>query len=447
MKDLSVGKESSLIFKFAMPMVLGNVFQQLYNVIDSVVVGNYIGKEALAAVGASFPIIFSLISLIIGIATGSTIIIAQYFGGKNIEKVKKTIDTLFIFLFFASILMSAIGIYFAEDIFRFIKLPEEAIPGATLYLQIYLSGLVVFFGFNGISAVLRGLGDSKTPLVFLVLATIMNIILDLLFVIVFEWGISGVAFATLISQSCAFIGGVYYLNRNHDIINLSWKRRLKFDREIFKKSVRIGLPIGLQQVFVALGMMAMYWLVNPFGTNTAAAYSVVFRIDAFASMPAMNFAAALSTFVGQNLGAGKPERIKRGMIATFGMTSIIAITMSLIAIIFSRPLMSMFTSDIEVIEIGVQYLQIVSVFYIAFTTMFTIGAVMRGAGDTLIPMIITFIALWVVRIPLCYFLSLKMGAVGIWWGIPIAWIFGMTFSYFYYLTGRWKSKVLIKDNY
>lgn len=445
MKDLSVGKESSLIFKFAMPMVLGNVFQQLYNVIDSIVVGNYIGKEALAAVGASFPIIFTLISLIIGIATGSTIIIAQYFGAKNIEKVKKAIDTLFIFLFFASVIMSAIGIYFAEDIFRLIKLPEEAIPGATLYLQIYLSGLIVFFGFNGISAILRGLGDSKTPLVFLVIATCINIVLDLVFVIWFGWGITGVALATLIAQTCAFVGGIYYLNRNHDVINLSWRRRLNFDKFIFKKSVGIGLPIGLQQVFVALGMMAMYWLVNPFGTNTAAAYSVVFRIDAFASMPAMNFAGALSTFVGQNIGAGKPERVRRGLIATFGMTSVIAITVSLIAIIFSRPLMSMFTSDVEVIEIGVQYLSIVSIFYIAFTSMFTIGAVMRGAGDTLIPMIITFIALWVVRIPLCYFLSLKMGAIGIWWGIPIAWVFGMTFSYLYYLTGKWKSKVLLKS--
>lgn len=445
MKDLSVGKESSLIFKFAMPMVLGNVFQQLYNVIDSIVVGNYIGKEALAAVGASFPIIFTLISLIIGIATGSTIIIAQYFGAKNIEKVKKAIDTLFIFLFFASVIMSAIGIYFAEDIFRLIKLPEEAIPGATLYLQIYLSGLIVFFGFNGISAILRGLGDSKTPLVFLVIATCINIVLDLVFVIWFGWGITGVALATLIAQTCAFVGGIYYLNRNHDVINLSWRRSLKFDKFIFKKSVGIGLPIGLQQVFVALGMMAMYWLVNPFGTNTAAAYSVVFRIDAFASMPAMNFAGALSTFVGQNIGAGKPERVRRGLIATFGMTSVIAITVSLIAIIFSRPLMSMFTSDVEVIEIGVQYLSIVSIFYIAFTSMFTIGAVMRGAGDTLIPMIITFIALWVVRIPLCYFLSLKMGAIGIWWGIPIAWVFGMTFSYLYYLTGKWKSKVLLKS--
>ncbi len=443
MKDLSVGNERSLIFKFAVPMLLGNVFQQLYNVVDSIVVGNYIGKEALAAVGASFPIIFALISLIIGVATGSTIIIAQYFGAKDMEKVKRAIDTLYIFLFFASILVSALGIYFAEDIFRLIKLPEDAMPNAVKYLQIYMSGLIVFFGFNGISAILRGLGDSKTPLVFMILSTIINIGLDLLFVIGFGWGISGVAIATIIAQGGAFLTGIIYLNRNHDVINLSW-RKIIFDRAIFKKSIGIGLPIGLQQVIVALSMMVMYWLVNPFGTSTTAAYSIVFRIDAFASLPAMNFAAALATFVGQNLGAGKPDRVRRGLKATVGMTAIIAVTVSIISISLAPHLVGLFTSDAEVIKIGVEYLRIVGFFYITFTTMFVIGSVMRGAGDTIVPMIITFVALWVVRVPLCYYLSQKMGYVGIWYGIPIAWIFGMTFIYLYYLTGRWKSKAVVR---
>ncbi len=439
MKDLSVGKEGPLIFKFAMPMVLGNIFQQFYNVVDSIVVGNYIGTEALAAVGASFPIIFTLISLIIGIATGSTIVISQYFGAKKIEQVKKAIDTLFIFLFFASIFVGTLGIIFAEDIFRLIKLPEDAMADAVLYLRIYLSGLIFFFGFNGTSAVLRGLGDSKTPLYFMIISTIVNIGLDLLFVIVFEWGIEGVALATLIAQAGAFFTAVIYLNRTHELIRFTF-RKLQFDRVIFKQNTRIGFPIGFQQAFVALSMMVMYWLVNPFGTDTAAAYSVVFRIDAFAAMPAMNFAAALAAFVGQNLGANKPERIKKGLIATLYMTSFIALTVAAISFTFARPLMSLFSDDQNVIRIGVEYLRIVSFFYIGFTTMFTIGGVMRGAGDTLIPMIITFVALWVVRVPLCYYLSQEMGVVGIWWGIPIAWIVGMTFSYLYYLTGKWKTK-------
>jgi putative MATE family efflux protein len=191
-------------------------------------------------------------------------------------------------------------------------------------------------------------------------------------------------------------------------------------------------------------MMVMYWLVNPFGTNSVAAYSVVFRIDSFAAMPAMNFAAALSTFVGQNLGANKPERVRSGMIATLVMTSAFALAISAIAFLFAGPMMRMFTDDPTVVELGKEYLFIVSPFYIIFTAMFTIGGVMRGAGDTMIPMLITFIALWIFRIPVCYFLSQNIGVTGIWWGIPLAWFMGALLSYIYYTTGRWKSKALVK---
>jgi len=443
MKDLSVGKESRLIFQFATPMLLGNMFQQLYNVVDSIIVGKFIGKEALAAVGSSFPIIFALISFIIGIAIGSTVIISQYFGAKDYEKVKRAIDTLYIFIFFASLAVSLLGIYFSADIFRLLGLPPEVVPQADSYLKIYLSGLVLFFGFNATSAILRGLGDSKTPLYFMIIATVMNIGLDILFVVGFNWGIEGAAIATIVAQGGAFLTAILYLNRTHEIINLSW-RKMVFDKELFRANIRIGIPIGLQQSFVALSMMVMYWLVNPFGTNSVAAYSVVFRIDSFAAMPAMNFAAALSTFVGQNLGANKPERVRSGLISTIVMTSIFALTITTIALLLAEPLMRLFTDDPEVIGIGVKYLYIVSPFYIVFTAMFTIGGVMRGAGDTMIPMLITFIALWVVRIPLCYYMSLDMGVIGIWWGIPGAWLAGGILSFFYYLSGKWKSKSLVK---
>lgn len=443
MKDLSVGNEGRLIFQFATPMLLGNIFQQLYNVVDSIIVGNYIGKEALAAVGASFPIIFTLISFIIGIAIGATVIISQYFGAKDYDKVKRAIDTLYIFIFFASLFVSLLGIYFSTEIFRLLGLPDDIVPLADSYLVVYLSGLVLFFGFNATSAILRGLGDSRTPLYFMIIATIMNIGLDLLFVAGFGWGIEGAAFATIVAQGGAFITAIIYLNRTHEIINLSW-RKMVFDRAIFRANIRIGIPIGLQQSFVALSMMVMYWLVNPFGTNSVAAYSVVFRIDSFAAMPAMNFAAALSTFVGQNLGANKPERVRTGLISTMVMTSIFALSISAIAFLLAEPLMRLFTNDAEVIRLGVEYLYVVSPFYIVFTAMFTVGGVMRGAGDTFIPMLITFIALWVVRIPLCYYLSIDMGVVGIWWGIPGAWFTGLLLSFIYYLSGRWKSKALIK---
>lgn len=424
-------------------MLLGNVFQQLYNVVDSIIVGNYIGKEALAAVGASFPIIFTLISLVIGIGTGSTIIIAQYFGAKDIKKVKRMIDTLYIFLFFASLLITLLGILGSEEIFRLIKLPDEVIPYAKLYLIIYFSGMVFFFGFSGTSAILRGLGDSKTPLYFLIIATLLNIILDILFVVVFKWGVAGVAYATIISQGAAFFTAIIYLNKTHEIINLSF-RKLDFDKLLFRKSIKIGFPVGFQQAFVALSFLAMFWIVNPFGTNASAAYSVAFRIDSFAAMPSMNFAIALASFVGQNLGANKPDRVKKGFYTTLKITAFISITMSAITVLFREPIFNLFTSDPGVISIGANYLVIVAGFYITFSTMLIIGGVMRGAGATLIPMFITLLVLWLVRIPLSYFLSQKIGISGIWWGIPIAWILGMTLQYIYYLAGRWKTKVVVK---
>jgi MATE family, multidrug efflux pump len=442
MKDLTVGKEGSLILKFALPMLLGNVFQQLYNVVDSIIVGNFIGKEALAAVGASFPIIFAFLSLIIGIASGSTIVIAQYFGAKDIEKVKRTINTLFIFLFFASIVISIVGIYFSEEIFRFLKLPEEIIPQATTYFNIFMGGVVVSFGFNGTSAILRGLGDSKTPLYFLIISTFTNIGLDLLFVLVFKWGIAGVAIASVIAQAGAFLTAIIYLNKTHKIVRFALKG-LSFDKEIFKKSIKIGLPTGLQQFFVAAGMMALISIVNGFGTDVIAAYSVAIKIDGFAAMTAMNFAAALATFVGQNIGAKKIDRVKAGFIATLKMSSVIAVVISATVLLFSNFIIDLFTNDPEVIRIGTEYLTIVGAFYIVFTAMFTIAGVMRGAGDTLIPMFISLIALWVIRIPAAWILSNKFEEIGIWWAIPMGWFVGFSLSFIYYLTGNWKKKVII----
>ena len=220
MKDLTVGKEGKLILQFAMPMLFGNMFQQLYNVVDSIIIGNYIGKEALAAVGAAFPIIFLLIAMIIGLGSGFTIIISQYFGSKNIKQVKRTIDTTYVILFFASILVTLVGILFSRPLFRLTQLPEDVIPQASAYLDIYFLGTIFFFGFNGTAAILRGMGDSKTPLYFLILSTLTNIIFDLLFVVQFGWGIEGAAWATVLSQGGAFFTAIIYLNKKHPIVNI-----------------------------------------------------------------------------------------------------------------------------------------------------------------------------------------------------------------------------------
>jgi len=418
-------------------MIIGNVFQQAYNLVDSIIVGQYLGKEALAAVGASFPLIFLLISLIIGVASGATIIISQFYGAKQIDKVKLTNSTLMIFLLIASLVMTFIGISLTEEVFRLIQLPEELIPQAVSYLEVYLLGLIFFFGYNGIAAVLRGIGDSKTPLYFLIIATILNIFLDLLFIVVLNFGVEGTAYATIISQAIALFSAVIYLQWKNSIIQFKWKE-FKFDKELYFQSLKIGLPSGLQAIFVSLGMTAVLGIVNGFGTDVVAAYSVAIRLDALATLPAMNFAAALSTFVGQNIGADKMDRVAKGYKSTILMSSSVSVFISIAFFFFGPQFMSFFTNDANVIAIGSQYLLIVSSFYIIFSTMFSTNAVMRGAGDTIMPMFTTLIALWIVRVPASYFLSDIFGPVGIWWSLPLAWSVGLVFSFTYYKTNRWK---------
>lgn len=443
MRDLTTGNEGKLIIRFAAPMLLGNVFQQLFSVIDSVVVGNFVGKVALAAIGASFPVIFVMVSLIIGIVMGITIIIAQYFGAGDYVKVKRAIDTMYIFSFMAGALSSLAGILFAEPLLKLLRLPEEIMPSATLYLRIYFSGMIIFFGYNGTSAVLRGLGDSKTPLYFLIIASVANIILDLLFVALFKWGIAGAAYATLAANGLAFVLAIIWLNKTHKFIRIAIKG-LHFDRETFLQSINIGLPAGIQHTLVAVGGLALMGIVNTFGTDVIAGYSVASRLDALAAVPAMSFAAALSTFVGQNMGANKTERIRAGLISTIKMSGIVTFVTTLTIVIFGSFIMSLFTDDPEVIRLGAQYLTIVSIFYILFTMMFIYNGVMRGAGDTLFPMFFTILSLWIVRIPMAYFLSKHVGPVGIWWAIPSGWAVGVVLSYFYYRSGRWKKKVVVK---
>ncbi|PWD98829.1 MATE family efflux transporter [Marinilabilia rubra] len=444
MRDLTNGPEGRLILRFAIPMVIGNIFQQLYNVVDSIIVGKILGDQALAAVGASFPIFYTLIAFVIGIGSGATVVISQYFGAKNYVEVKKAIGTIYIFIFLASIVLSITGITFSREIFTMLKVGEDVMPEAISYFTIYLSGLVVFFGFNSTASILRGLGDSRTPLLFFTISTLANIGLDLLFIIVFGWGIEGAAIATIVAQGGAFVTAIVFLNRRDHLIHFSWKSMV-FDLEIFKKSARIGLPTGFQQAFVALGMMALIRIINNFETPVLAAYTAASRIDALAAMPAMNLASALAAFVGQNLGAGEIGRIKKGLRSTLIMSWAISFFVMAIVIFQGEALMKLFSNSAEVVEHGKNYLIIISSFYPVFATMFIMHGTLRGAGDTLIPMFITLISLWIVRIPLAAILSGEMGPSGIWWAIPSGWTIGLTGTLSYYLSGKWKNKGIIKN--
>jgi putative MATE family efflux protein len=304
------------------------------------------------------------------------------------------------------------------------------------------AGLIFDFGYNGTAAIFRSLGDSKTPLYFLIFATIANVVLDLIFVIYFKWGIAGVAYATILSKAGAFILSVYYINRKYDLFKVRFFG-LKFDKSIFIKSFKIGIPSGLQQFFVAVGMIAVFRIVAGFGTTVTDAYSVATRIDFFGMMPAMNFSMALTAFVGQNMGAGRIDRVTQGLKSTMLMSGIISVLISLIIIASGHYLMGIFTKDLAIITIGTDYLMIVSSFYVVFSVMFSYAGVFRGAGDTLFPMLITLLSLWLIRVPVSELLCKQYAETGIWIALPLTWTFGTLASLIYFYTGRWKKKVVV----
>ncbi|OGR81375.1 MAG: MATE family efflux transporter [Elusimicrobia bacterium GWC2_64_44] len=443
MKDLTTGSEGRLIWNFALPMLAGNVLQQSYNVVDSVIVGRAVGKSALAAVGASFPILFLLISLIIGATMGFSILISQYFGAKDMARVRRTIDTSYIFLFFASLLMTAAGLLFSESILRLLNTPEEILPQALTFLRITFGGLVFLFGYGSVSAILRGLGDSRTPLYVSAISILLNAALVAFFVIGLGWGVAGSAWATLIAQGASFLGAIVYLNRTHTVLKFRL-RGLEFDRAILKKALAIGLPSGVQQLLAAGGMMVLTRLVNGFGTDAMAGYTAAGRVDTFAVMPAMSLSAAISTFVGQNVGAGKLERVRNGLKAALLLSAATSLATTLAVVVFGWHLIALFTSDPAVVAIGARYLLIAGGFYIVFSSMFVVNGALRGAGDTVIPMLVTVLALWVIRLPVSTFLAARLGTDGIWWGAPVAWCAGLAFSAGYFATGRWKRLGAVK---
>lgn len=437
--------------QYAMPMIIGNIFQQLYNFINTAVVGRYLGHESMAAVTDSFPVLFAVIAMAIGLTIGGSVVVAQNFGAKNFNQVKRASSTIIIYLFVLGLVLGALGYFFSEHTLRLLDTPDELMVMATEYLQVMMLGCVAIFGYNGVAAILRGVGDSKTPLYFLIFSTLLNLGLDLLFVLYFNWGLTSIAYATVISNAVAWLLTLLYLNKKNSLISFSI-RNMVFDKKLFKQSLAIGLPSGIQQTFVAIGAMALLRIINPFGTAVVSAFGAAGRIDMLISAPAMNFAGALSGFVGQNVGAGLYGRLKRGLKSTLVMSGVVCLVLTAIAIIWGGEIMRLFVSDNgvntavinDITGIGHQYLIIICSFYILFSTMFVMNGFLRGAGAVIVPMLTTLLSLWLVRIPVAMFLSDKLGVVGIWWAIPIAWSVGLLGSYLYYRSGHWKKKVLVK---
>lgn len=412
---------------------------QTYNIVNSAVVGSYLGKEALAAVGAAYPVIFLLMSLVIGISSGGTVLVSHYMGARDSANLRKSIDTTYFFILVSGLFITVLGILLTPTIYRIINLPTDVFPGAVAYLRVYLIGTVFSFAFNGTSALLRGMGDSRTPLFFLIGSNILNLALSLFFICVMHWGLVSSAWASVISQVCACSSLLIYLRAKHSHAAIRF-RGWKWSADIFTKMIKIGLPTGVQQSVVSLGQMALLSIVNGFGTVMVAAYSSMMRIDAIAIMPGMNFSQALSTFTGQNIGAGKMDRVNKAFRFTIKTNIIISLVISLIFILFGKDIMSLFTSDHEVIAEGYRYLLVCGPFYFLFSAMFSFTGLFRGAGDTVPTMLISLLSLWLFRIPTAYFFSHLWGSIGVWISIPVGWLFGFVFSIIYYRYGKWRNK-------
>ncbi|HBE8646720.1 TPA: MATE family efflux transporter [Clostridioides difficile] len=442
MKDLTTGHEGKSIFFFAMPMLIGSLFQQLYNTADSIIVGRFIGKEAMAAVSGANPIMFLLVAALMGVSLGFSILVSQFYGSGDLKKVKATIDTTYILLFIGSILISILGIVFGGPMLKLMNTPESVFAQSKLYLTIIFSGILFSAGYNSVSAILRGLGDSVTPLYFLIIATILNIVLDLTFIVVLRMGVEGVALATIMAQAVSFIISIIYLNKKHEVLKFKIKG-IVYDNKIFKDGLRLGLPSGVQQMLFSIRNMALQFLVNSYGTSAMAAFGAGLRIENFISLPIMNLGSAVSTFVAQNIGAGENERVKKGIRESIKMTLVLAVTVIALILLFRENLIALFNTDKDVIKIGSSYLFIIGPFFLFIGTSFVLSSAMKGAGDSMFALISSIVSLWLGRLPASYMLSKFFGTDGIWMGIPFGWTLGLIVTVIYYKKGHWKTKAIV----
>lgn len=442
--DLTEGKVWKVIVRFALPLLIGNLLQQFYNITDSIIVGQFLGKEALAAVSASFFIYYFIISFVIGVGSGTTVVISQLFGAKLYQKVQLAFSSFFIFMLVGGVTLSIAGIIFAEPVFRLTNTPEEVIPQAVAYFRIYIGGTFLFVTFNSIISILRGVGESVRPMLFILITTILNIVFDLLFILVFEWGIEGAARATVISQGIGMCIALAYVNNTHPLLSIK-KQDMLFDWKLFKESLKIGLPTSVQQCAIALGLIALLGIVNSFGTNTLTAYGAAGKIDTIITQAVLTLSGALAAFCGQNIGAGKLERVKKGVRFTMYTNVVLGLLTFTAVYLFGDEMMKVFTKDADVVAIGKEYLLIIGGFFIIHGALNVYNGALRGAGDTLFPMITSLVCLWLIRIPLAYYLSSWLGRNGIWWAIGFSITIGLIVTFVYYKTGIWKRRCIIKE--
>ena len=436
LRNMTVGSPAGHIFYFALPLLAGSFLQQFYNMVDSWVVGNYVGDGALAAVGVGAPVIFLFSSLFMGISNGGTVGIAQFFGAGKPDRVRDSIDTVYTAFVCGAVPLSVIAILLVKPLLLALRVDEAAYAEAYTYLMVVCAGLVGTIGYNLNSGILRGLGNSRTTLLFLAVSTVLNIVLDLVFVLVFHWGVFGAALATIIAQAVSWLFGLAYINRAYPDYAIR-PFCFRFDGQLFREIMRIGLPSGLHMSLVALGSMAVMSKINSFGEEFTAAYNVGSKLDSMAFLPIQSLASAVVAYVGQNMGAKKMDRVRQGIRITL-LSSVVWAVVMLVLIPLGPTLIGFFSDTPAVIGAGATYLRCIMPFYILFSVMFCLNNAMQGAGDSMFSMINAILSLILVRVPMVYFLANRFGPDYMYYGIGIGWVVGCALSIVYYFSGRWK---------
>ncbi len=449
-RDMTQGTPWKRIMEFALPMLLGNLAQQLYNTADSVIVGRYVGDNALAAVGSAFPILNLLLALFVGVATGAGIVISQCYGAGDRESLSKNIGNCISLAAITTVIIMVAGPMMTRPLLELLDTPLAIIDWCTQYLNIYFIGIVGFFFYNMLSGVLRGLGDSLSALLFLLVSAALNIGLDILFVAEFQMGVPGVALATAIAQAISAVLCYWKLMTMKNVFDLNWEQ-LKISREHSMRILQLGVPSGITQAIMAGAGMVVQSLTNSMGEMVIACSVIVMRVDGFAMLPNMTFGQAMSVYTGQNVGARKYDRVKQGVKQGSVLALLFAAVITVILLFFGRYLFAIFTTTDALIELAVRMMRILAFGYLAISVTQVLGGIMRGAGDTMTPMWISVISTIGLRVPIAYVLARMTVSAefpqghpkALFFSLLISWSLGAVVSIIAFRWGKWKKTMTI----
>ena len=442
--DMTEGTPWKKLGIFAIPMIIGNIFQQLYSISDAIILGRFIGDYALAAIGSSMPLFFLIIVVMMGVSMGVSIMVSQYFGAKNREGISYTVGNGITIVAAIGVLMMAAGPFLSRPLLLLLGTPVEILDDSVMYMNILLLGILGMAYFNVLSGVLRGLGDSYSPLKYLIISNLLNIVFNFLFIAVFGWGMPAVAVGTVLAQGLSSFLCLRRLMKMQDTFDIGMKY-LRPKKEYVTKTMKLGIPSGASQGIIAIGMMIIQPLVNDFGPMVIATNVIVMRIDGLVMMPIFSFSNAMTIYAGQNMGAGKIDRISKGTKQGAILAVSVCAVLVAIILIFGRFIAEAFTHTQEVIDLSQQLLRILAPGFLALTLAMVLWGTIRGAGDATSPMWVAFINTVVIRIPSAYlFVHLLGRPEAIMLSMLTAWTVNMILSITVYRIGKWKSKGIVK---